>query len=204
MHDVYPWQAWLDLTHLSRKRILTALDAFLALMEPHNKAVIRSIQVLSVISKRDVKSTFIQTSQPFDIDNLLKRPSSPPFRIQLQWLPRKTRWSFPSSGVIPLPGSNILLILKSLRVGDSFCPIEITWMLFLLKYLLFWQFSKTSHQPLNTHQPLNRRICQVFAEDAEVISLNRQIVDRKAETILPCSFILDDHTHIRCWLLRSF
>ena len=84
MHDVYPWQAWLDLTHLSRKRILTALDAFLALMEPHNKAVIRSIQVLSVISKRDVKSTFIQTSQPFDIDNLLKRPSSPPFRIQLQ------------------------------------------------------------------------------------------------------------------------
>ena len=63
MHDVYPWQAWLDLTHLSRKRILTALDAFLALMEPHNKAVIRSIQVLSVISKRDVKSTFIQTIQ---------------------------------------------------------------------------------------------------------------------------------------------
>ena len=47
MHDVYPCQAWLDLTHLSRKRILTALDAFLALMEPHNKAVIRSIQVLS-------------------------------------------------------------------------------------------------------------------------------------------------------------
>ena len=71
-------------------------------------------------------------------------------------------------------------------------------MLFLLKYLLFWQFSKTSHQPLNTHQPLNRRICQVFAEDAEVISLNKQTVDRKAETILPCSFILDDHTHIRC------
>ena len=125
-------------------------------------------------------------------------------RIQLQWLPRKTRWSLVSSGVIPLPGSNILLILKSLRVGDSFCPIEITWMLFLLKYLLFWQFSKTFHQPLNTHQPLNRRICQVFAEDAEVISLNRQTVDRKAETILPCSFILDDHTHIRCWLLRSF
>ena len=71
-----------------------------------------------VISKRDVKSTFIQTIQPFD--NLLTRPSSPPSRIQLQWLPRKTRWSFPSSGVIPLPGSNILLILKSLLVGDSF------------------------------------------------------------------------------------
>ena len=152
-----------------------------------------------VISKRDVKSTFIQTIQPFD--NLLTRPSSPPSRIQLQWLPRKTRWSLPSSGVIPLPGSNILLILKSLLVGDSFCPIEITWMLFLLKCLLFWQFLKTS---LNTHQPLNRRICQVFAEDAEVISLNKQTVDRKAKTILPCSFILDDHTLIRCWLLRSF
>jgi len=37
-------EAWLDLTHLSRKQILTALNIFLSLMEPHNKATIRSIQ----------------------------------------------------------------------------------------------------------------------------------------------------------------
>ena len=39
------FQAWLDLTHLSRKQILTALHIFLSLVEPHNKATIRSIQV---------------------------------------------------------------------------------------------------------------------------------------------------------------
>ena len=199
LYDVYPWQAWLDLTHLSRKRILTALDAFLALMEPHNKAVIRSIQVLSVISKRDVKSTFIQTSQPFDIDNLLTIIFQDPAAVIAQKDAVK---------LAQLRSNPFARFKHSLDFKISSC-----WWFFLpdwnnLNALPFeispFQFSPTCHQPLNTHQPLNRRICQVFAEDAEVVPLNRQIVDRRAGTILPCSFILDDHTHIRCWLLRSF
>jgi len=59
-------EAWLDLTHLSRKRIQTALDTFLALMEPHNKATIRSIQdSAAVVSQKDVvKLTQLRTN-PF-------------------------------------------------------------------------------------------------------------------------------------------